>query len=68
MSAADLCTPPTAQAGFQFIDLIPQRAGKGNAMHYVRQRFGFDAASTVAAGDAHNDLDMLQQVWVILAK
>uniref|UniRef100_A0A383V3B4 Sucrose phosphatase-like domain-containing protein n=1 Tax=Tetradesmus obliquus TaxID=3088 RepID=A0A383V3B4_TETOB len=46
---------------WRFIDLLPQHAGKGTAMQHVMQHYGFDAASTVAAGDSANDLLMLQQ-------
>jgi hydroxymethylpyrimidine pyrophosphatase-like HAD family hydrolase len=47
---------------WQFIDLLPRNAGKGSAMRYMQQQLGFEDAATVAAGDANNDLLMLQQV------
>lgn len=47
---------------WQFIDLLPTNAGKGSAMRYIQQQLGFGDDSTVASGDAMNDLLMLQQV------
>jgi hydroxymethylpyrimidine pyrophosphatase-like HAD family hydrolase len=47
---------------WQFIDVLPQNAGKGKAMRYIQQQLGFDDTLTVAAGDANNDMLMLQQV------
>jgi len=61
--------PPTDCHGagrgpeWRFIDVLPAAAGKGSAMRYVQQVLGYDDSSTVAAGDANNDLLMLQQVW-----
>lgn len=46
---------------WQFIDVLPQNAGKGKAMRYIQQQLGFGDTSTVAAGDANNDMPMLQQ-------
>jgi hypothetical protein len=51
-----------AAVPWRFIDLLPQHAGKGTAMQHVMQHYGFDATSTVAAGDSANDLLMLKQV------
>jgi hydroxymethylpyrimidine pyrophosphatase-like HAD family hydrolase len=42
--------------------VLPQNAGKGKAMRYIQQQLGFGDTSTVAAGDANNDMPMLQQV------
>lgn len=51
-----------AAGAMRFVDLLPQHAGKGSAMQHVRQRFAFDEGSTVACGDAMNDLLMLKTV------
>jgi hydroxymethylpyrimidine pyrophosphatase-like HAD family hydrolase len=40
-------------------DVIPERAGKGAALRYVRQVLGVPTERTVASGDSMNDLDML---------
>jgi hypothetical protein len=56
-----------AAVPWRFIDLLPLHAGKGAAMQHVMQHYGFDAASTVAAGDSANDLLMLKQVgWHLI--
>lgn len=59
-----LCAAAAAGRGpeWQFIDLLPMNAGKGSAMRHIQRQLGFDDASTVASGDAMNDLQMLQQV------
>jgi hypothetical protein len=49
---------------WQFIDLLPTNAGKGSAMRYIQHQLGFGDDSTVASGDAMNDLLMLQQVRI----
>lgn len=46
---------------WHFVDLVPKNAGKGAAMHHVRQQLGFDESATVACGDSSNDLLMLDQ-------
>lgn len=46
---------------WQFIDLLPAQAGKGKAMLHMQQKLGFADASTVVAGDADNDMLMLQE-------
>lgn len=57
--AATVVDGAAAERGWRFADVLPAAAGKGAAMEYVRERLGFDAASTVAAGDGANDLLML---------
>lgn len=46
---------------WQFIDLLPAQAGKGKAMLHMQQKLGFAYANMVAAGDANNDMLMLQE-------
>lgn len=57
---------PNPQTGrgpdWRFVDVLPERAGKGAAMEWVRARLGFDPDHTVACGDGPNDMLMLQQV------
>lgn len=42
----------------QDLDILPARGGKGLAMQYVRNQWGFDAKRTVACGDSGNDIDL----------
>jgi sucrose-6F-phosphate phosphohydrolase len=44
----------------RFLDAIPARAGKGQAVRHVAERLGVDAAHVVTAGDTGNDLDMMR--------
>ena len=46
------------------LDLVPPRAGKREALEYVRQRYGFPVERTVACGDSGNDVLMLSGVGV----
>lgn len=41
------------------IDVLPQGAGKGNALKYVLDRYAMDDVQLLIAGDSGNDLDML---------
>lgn len=43
----------------RLLDVIPARAGKGAAMHWVRSKLQIDPQHVYAAGDSGNDLDML---------
>ncbi|MDR2545967.1 MAG: Cof-type HAD-IIB family hydrolase [Lachnospiraceae bacterium] len=43
-----------------FIDMLPAESGKGAALHRICDYLGIAAADTVAAGDAENDLCMLE--------
>ncbi len=38
---------------------MPIKAGKLQALEYVRKRYGFPVGSTVACGDSGNDILML---------
>lgn len=43
-----------------FLEIMPSDSGKGNAILDVAKYFGVDIENTYAAGDADNDLSMLQ--------
>ncbi len=42
------------------LDIIPARAGKGNAVHFLLERLGLPAQRLVVAGDSGNDLAMVE--------
>lgn len=44
----------------RFLDLLPHRAGKGQAIRYLAHRWGIDPGCVAVAGDSGNDLDMLR--------
>ena len=44
----------------RFLDLLPIRSGKGEAVRYVAQTLGVPAGSVVTCGDSGNDLDMMR--------
>lgn len=44
---------------WRFLDLVPLKAGKLEALEYVRKQHGFSHAATVACGDSGNDILML---------
>ncbi|MEW5307867.1 MAG: hypothetical protein WDW36_010240 [Sanguina aurantia] len=44
---------------WRYVDIVPIRAGKLEALHHVRRRHGFEVSSTVACGDSGNDILML---------
>lgn len=44
----------------KFLDLLPIRSGKGEAIRYVAQRQGVPAGNVVTCGDTGNDLDMMR--------
>lgn len=43
----------------RLLDIVPERAGKGNAMAWVAETMGISLEHVYAAGDSGNDLDML---------
>lgn len=45
----------------RFLDVIPHRAGKRNAVNYLRRRMGILRPNVLVAGDSGNDLDMLSE-------
>lgn len=44
----------------RFLDVLPHRAGKGNAIRYMAHRWGVDPRCIAVAGDSGNDADMLR--------
>lgn len=44
---------------WRFLDLVPIRAGKLEALEYVRKQHAFSHAATIACGDSGNDILML---------
>lgn len=44
----------------QYLEILPIEAGKGNAVHFVTQFLPLPHSHTFAAGDAENDISMLQ--------
>jgi sucrose-6-phosphatase len=38
------------------VDILPQRADKGQALNYVRELLGFVSSQTIACGDSGNDI------------
>lgn len=46
-------------SGGDLLDLLPEHAGKRQAVEYLRRRWGVPRGSVLVAGDSGNDLDML---------
>ena len=44
----------------RFLDLLPVRSGKGEAVRYVAQHFAIEPDHVITAGDTGNDLDMMR--------
>lgn len=44
----------------RFLDVLPERAGKGEAVRYLASRWGMPLESVIVAGDSGNDADMLR--------
>lgn len=44
----------------RFLDLLPVRSGKGEAVRYLAERLGVSPADVITAGDSGNDLDMMR--------
>jgi sucrose-phosphate synthase len=44
----------------KFLDLLPARSGKGEAVRYVSEKLGVPAENVVTSGDTGNDLDMMR--------
>ena len=49
------------------LEMFDKSAGKGNAVRYVYEHFGVDRKDTFAAGDAQNDISMIQAAGVGIA-
>lgn len=44
----------------RFLDLLPIRSGKGEAVRYVAEKLGVEPGQVVTCGDTGNDLDMMR--------
>jgi sucrose-phosphate synthase len=44
----------------KFLDLLPIRSGKGEAVRYVAEHYGVAPENVVTSGDSGNDLDMMR--------
>lgn len=44
----------------RYLDVLPERSGKGSAVAYVADRLGVAPQHVVVAGDSGNDLDMMR--------
>mmetsp|Transcript_15183 Transcript_15183/g.44726 ORF Transcript_15183/g.44726 Transcript_15183/m.44726 type:complete len:149 (-) Transcript_15183:186-632(-) len=51
---------PSGVGDWRYLDVVPIRAGKLQALEYVRQLYGFSVSHTVACGDSGNDILMLE--------
>ncbi|UCG32420.1 MAG: HAD-IIB family hydrolase [Phycisphaerales bacterium] len=60
LEAADLRAKVVYSAG-QFLDLLPIRSGKGEAVRYVAGKKDVAAENVVTCGDTGNDLDMMRE-------
>jgi sucrose phosphatase-like protein len=59
LEAAGLQAKVVYSAG-QFLDLLPIRSGKGEAVRYVAARKDVAAENVITCGDTGNDLDMMR--------
>jgi sucrose-phosphate synthase len=41
-----------------YLDILPYRASKGDAIHYIAWKWGIEASRVLTAGDSGNDRDM----------
>ncbi|MNV95888.1 Mannosylfructose-phosphate phosphatase [compost metagenome] len=44
----------------QFLDFIPKRASKGNAIKFLCRKWAIPLSHVIAAGDSGNDVDMFR--------
>lgn len=49
-----------AQSSNVWVDMMPQGVNKGAAVKYIQQKLGVSKEQTMAFGDFHNDIEMLQ--------
>jgi Cof subfamily protein (haloacid dehalogenase superfamily) len=49
------------QSGMGLLDVLAPAVGKGEALAFLRERWGFSPAETLAIGDNWNDHEMLEQ-------
>lgn len=59
LTQAGLTAKMVYSAG-RFLDLLPIRSGKGEAIRYVVSKCGVPPANVVTCGDTGNDLDMMR--------
>jgi sucrose phosphatase-like protein len=59
LAEADLRAKVVYSAG-RFLDLLPARSGKGEAVRYVADKLGVAPENVVTCGDTGNDLDMMR--------
>lgn len=45
--------------GCEHLDIVPERAGKGNALDFLSRKWGIPADGLITAGNGGNDIDML---------
>ena len=51
----------------QYLEVFDKTAGKGNALRFVCDHLGIPVSDSVAAGDAENDISMLDSAGVAVA-
>ena len=51
----------------QYLEILPAQAGKGNSIRFVTDTLPASRAHTYAAGDAENDISMLQAAHIGIA-
>jgi len=59
LECAGLCAKVVYSAG-KFLDLLPIRSGKGEAVKFVAQKLGVEPCDVVTCGDTGNDIDMMR--------
>lgn len=50
-----------------YLELIPRKSGKGNALIWLRDYLGINPENVIAAGDGENDMSMIQAAGVGVA-
>ena len=50
-----------------YLELIPRKSGKGNALIWLRDYLGIKPENVIAAGDGENDMSMIQAAGVGVA-
>lgn len=58
--AAEGLAAKVVYSGGRFLDLLPRRSGKGEAVKYLADQLGVLPENVVTAGDTGNDLDMMR--------
>lgn len=48
-------------SGGRYLDIIPGRAGKRQAVQYILRRWGCEDAKVLTCGDSGNDMDLLEE-------